>query len=146
VKSVPPAHESRQDQTGHTPRAGSGCVDVVTLGPLGAVLDALVMRRKSPRRGSPLRSSSQGDATWSHGGSLPGTTSILVRSYHDFSWVAVFNARSPTGNFDGELDAALWAALARATSLPTHDLFSTSHRGSATRAALREASLRSSNN
>jgi hypothetical protein len=67
----------------------------------------------------------QGDATWSHGGSLPGTTSTLVRSYHNFSWVAGFNARSPTGNFDGELDAALWAALAQVTSFPTHDLFST---------------------
>jgi len=67
----------------------------------------------------------QGDATWSHGGSLPGTTSTLVRSYHNFSWVAVFNARSPTGNFDGELDAALWGALAQVTSFPTHDLFST---------------------
>jgi N-acyl-D-amino-acid deacylase len=67
----------------------------------------------------------QGDATWSHGGSLPGTTSTLVRSYHNFSWVAAFNARSPTGNFDGELDAALWNALALVTSFPTHDLFST---------------------
>jgi CubicO group peptidase (beta-lactamase class C family) len=67
----------------------------------------------------------QGDATWSHGGSLPGTTSILVRSYHNFSWVALFNARSATGNLDGELDAALWAALAQVTSFPTHDLFST---------------------
>jgi CubicO group peptidase (beta-lactamase class C family) len=67
----------------------------------------------------------QGDANWWHGGSLPGTTSLLVRSYNDFSWVALFNARSDTGNFDGELDAALWDALAKVTSFPTHDLFST---------------------
>jgi N-acyl-D-amino-acid deacylase len=66
-----------------------------------------------------------GDANWWHGGSLPGTTSILVRSYHNFSWVALFNARSVTGDFDGELDAALWNALAHVTSFPTHDLFST---------------------
>ncbi len=66
----------------------------------------------------------QGDANWWHGGSLPGTTSILVRSYHNFSWVALFNARSATGNFDGELDAALWNALAQVTSFPAHDLFS----------------------
>jgi CubicO group peptidase (beta-lactamase class C family) len=66
----------------------------------------------------------QGDATWSHGGSLPGTTTLLVRSYHNFSWVALFNARSTTGNFDGELDAALWGALADVSSFPTHDLFS----------------------
>ena len=67
----------------------------------------------------------QGDANWWHGGSLPGTTSILVRSYHNFSWVALFNARAGTGNFDGELDAALWSALAQVKSFPTHDLFST---------------------
>ena len=67
----------------------------------------------------------QGDANWWHGGSLPGTTSILVRSYHNFSWVALFNARSVTGTFDGELDAALWDALAKVTSFPAHDLFST---------------------
>jgi N-acyl-D-amino-acid deacylase len=66
----------------------------------------------------------QGDANWWHGGSLPGTTSILVRSYNNFSWVALFNARSDTGNFDGELDTALWDALAHVTSFPTHDLFS----------------------
>jgi hypothetical protein len=46
-----------------------------------------------------------------------------VRSYHNFSWVALFNARSGT-NFDSELDAALWNALAGVTSFPTHDLFS----------------------
>ena len=66
----------------------------------------------------------QGDATWSHGGSLPGTTSILVRSYHNYSWVALFNARAGT-SFDAELDAALWNALAGVTSFPAHDLFST---------------------
>ena len=67
----------------------------------------------------------QSDATWSHGGALPGTTSILVRSHHNFSWVALFNARSWTAGFDSELNAALWDALGRAGPFPTHDLFST---------------------
>jgi N-acyl-D-amino-acid deacylase len=67
----------------------------------------------------------QGDATWEHGGAWPGTTSRIVRSYHNFSWVALFNARSSTAGFDAELDAALWTALAQSTSFPTHDLFST---------------------
>ena len=66
----------------------------------------------------------QGDATWSHAGSNPGTSSLLVRSHHNFSWVALFNARSPTGTLAGELDAALWDAVASITSVPTHDLFS----------------------
>jgi len=67
----------------------------------------------------------QGDATWWHGGSLPGTTSMLVRSYHNFSWIGLFNARSLTPNSEAELDAVLWSALAGVTSFPTHDLFST---------------------
>ena len=60
-----------------------------------------------------------------HGGALPGTTSRLVRSHHGFAWVALFNGRSGTPGFDNELDAALWSALDKVTSLPTHDLFST---------------------
>ncbi|HEX8394504.1 MAG TPA: serine hydrolase domain-containing protein [Longimicrobium sp.] len=66
----------------------------------------------------------QADANWWHGGSLPGTTALLVRSYHNFSWVALFNARSGTGNLDAELDATLWDALAKTTSFPAHDMFS----------------------
>ena len=69
----------------------------------------------------------QGDATWTHGGSWPGTTAMLVRSYHNFAWVGLFNARSftPTSNSEPALDAALWSALAGVTSFPAHDLFST---------------------
>jgi N-acyl-D-amino-acid deacylase len=65
----------------------------------------------------------QGDATWTHGGSWPGTTSMLVRSYHNFSWIGLFNARSLAPNSEPELDAALWNALAGVTSFPAHDLF-----------------------
>jgi hypothetical protein len=65
----------------------------------------------------------QGGATWFHGGDLPGTKSILVRSYYDVSWVALFNAGAPP-SFGGELDDALWDALAGVTSFPAHDLFS----------------------
>jgi CubicO group peptidase (beta-lactamase class C family) len=65
----------------------------------------------------------QNGATWSHGGDLPGTKSILVRSYYNVSWVALFNAAAPN-SFIGELDAALWQALNGMTSFPTHDLFS----------------------
>ncbi|HVE48071.1 MAG TPA: serine hydrolase domain-containing protein, partial [Casimicrobiaceae bacterium] len=67
----------------------------------------------------------QGDATWSHGGSLPGTTAMLVRTYHNFSMVGLFNARSVTPSSEAELYATLWNALAPITSFPTHDLFST---------------------
>jgi N-acyl-D-amino-acid deacylase len=66
----------------------------------------------------------QGDANWWHGGTLPGTTGMLVRTHHGFAWVGLFNTRSLTANLEAELDAALGAAFAGVTSLPTHDLFS----------------------
>ena len=67
----------------------------------------------------------QGDANWWHGGTLPGTTAMLERTYHNFSMVGLLNARSLTANLEAELDAALWNALAGVTSFPAHDLFST---------------------
>ena len=66
----------------------------------------------------------QSGAIWWHGGDWPGTKSMLVRSYDNISWVALFNAGAPP-TFNGELGAALWDALAEVTSFPVHDLFST---------------------
>jgi len=66
----------------------------------------------------------QDGATWSHGGDLPGTKAILVRSYYNISWVALFNTSAPN-SLIGELDPALWQALNGMTSFPTQDLFST---------------------
>ena len=63
-------------------------------------------------------------ATWWHGGDLPGTKSLLVRSYYNVSWVALFNAGAPN-NLTSELDGALWSALSGITSFPTPALFST---------------------
>lgn len=65
----------------------------------------------------------QTDATWWHGGDLPGTKSVLVRSFYNVSWVALFNAGAPS-KFSSDLDNALWSALGGITSFPTHDLFS----------------------
>jgi N-acyl-D-amino-acid deacylase len=67
----------------------------------------------------------QGDANWWHTGTLPGTTSMLARTFNNFSWAALFNTRSLTANLEVEVDAALWNAFAGVTSFPTHDLFST---------------------
>jgi N-acyl-D-amino-acid deacylase len=63
-------------------------------------------------------------ATWWHGGDLPGTKAMLVRSYYNLTWVALFNAGAPP-KFNGELGDALWDALAGVTSFPTQDLFPT---------------------
>ena len=67
----------------------------------------------------------QGDANWWHTGTLPGTTSILVRTYNNVAWVGLFNTRSLTANLEVEVDAALQSAFAGVTSFPTQDLFST---------------------
>lgn len=69
---------------------------------------------------------SNGDANWWHEGSLPGTTTLLVRAYNGVSWVALFNARKEPGTcaFTCELDAALWNAVDDVQQWPTVDLFS----------------------
>ena len=66
-----------------------------------------------------------GDANWWHDGSLPGTSTLLVRNYDGVAWAALFNRRSSnqSGSFSGALDALLWNALAGVTGWPTHDLF-----------------------
>ena len=66
----------------------------------------------------------QNGATWWHGGDLPGTKAILVRSFYGISWVGLFNAGAPN-TFVNELEAALWQTLNGMTSFPTQDLFST---------------------
>jgi N-acyl-D-amino-acid deacylase len=64
----------------------------------------------------------QNGATWSHGGDLPGTKAIVVRSYYNVSWVALFNTSAPN-SLISELDVALWQSLNAMTSFPTNDLF-----------------------
>ncbi len=67
---------------------------------------------------------SGGDANWSHGGMLPGSISLIVRSYHGFAWAALFNSSpSDVDTFLGEVDNALWDAVNRITEWPSLDLF-----------------------
>jgi CubicO group peptidase (beta-lactamase class C family) len=54
-----------------------------------------------------------------HGGSLPGTSTILVRTNSKFVWAALANSRAP----DPQLDAMMWEINAAVPSWPTHDLF-----------------------
>lgn len=63
------------------------------------------------------------DANWWHGGSLPGTSTILVRANTDVVWAAVFNARTDDGVFASEIDSGMWLALREVTEWPAHDLF-----------------------
>ena len=57
--------------------------------------------------------------TW-HGGSLPGTHTLLVRRHDGLAWVVLFNQRSPT---DGEIDPALHRAADAVREWPREDLF-----------------------
>ena len=64
------------------------------------------------------------DANWWHGGSLPGTTTLLVRAANGYCWAAVFNARPEGANkLGGDLDAGLWKAFEEVQSWPDRDLF-----------------------
>ncbi len=66
----------------------------------------------------------KGDANWWHGGSLPGTSTFMVRSYHGLAWVALFNSRpADWETFMKELDHGLWQAIDQVLEWPTHDLF-----------------------
>jgi CubicO group peptidase (beta-lactamase class C family) len=66
-----------------------------------------------------------GRNTW-HTGSLPGTFTILVRTYNGMSWAALFNRRDdPSGKSYGDIDQALWTAANGVKTWPTNDLFPT---------------------
>jgi CubicO group peptidase (beta-lactamase class C family) len=50
-----------------------------------------------------------GKGNWWHNGSLPGTTSILVRTSTGMCWGALTNTRTqPSGTIDGALDEMVW--------------------------------------
>ena len=58
-----------------------------------------------------------GDANWWHTGSLPGTSTILVRTANNLSWVALFNSRpAASDSFFNELDSELWRAVDAVTA------------------------------
>ncbi len=64
------------------------------------------------------------EANWSHDGSLPGTSSLLVRTHHGMVWSVLLNSRPHDfSTFMGELDALMWRGLGEITDWPSHDLF-----------------------
>ncbi len=68
---------------------------------------------------------SNGDANWWHTGSLPGTTTEIVRAYNGLGWVALFNTRArDDAGFTNALDSGMWTAAAGVTAWPTGDAFS----------------------
>ncbi len=59
---------------------------------------------------------------WWHNGSLPGTTTIMVRTASQFCWAALANTRGP-GEIGGDLDQLMWQMVGKVTTWPKHDLF-----------------------
>jgi CubicO group peptidase (beta-lactamase class C family) len=59
---------------------------------------------------------------WWHNGSLPGTSTIMVRTFHQFCWAALTNT-SGSGGLGGDLDRLVWDMVGKITSWPGHDLF-----------------------
>ncbi|MFM7544438.1 MAG: serine hydrolase [Ignavibacteria bacterium] len=62
---------------------------------------------------------------WWHNGSLPGTTSEIVRNRNSqINWAILFNTRDQNGNINSAMDNLVWNVLPSITSWPTFDLFS----------------------
>ena len=59
---------------------------------------------------------------WWHDGSLPGSSSILVRTNDGFSWAFLVNT-GKTGDFSLRLDQMVWRAVNGVSSWPDIDLF-----------------------
>ncbi|MEU4290685.1 serine hydrolase domain-containing protein [Kribbella sp. NPDC026596] len=71
----------------------------------------------------PVTSGGTGRNTW-HTGSLPGTFTIVVRTYNGMSWAALFNRRDDaSGKSYSDIDAALWTAANSVKTWPTTDQF-----------------------
>jgi CubicO group peptidase (beta-lactamase class C family) len=53
---------------------------------------------------------------WWHSGSLPGTTSIMVRTASGFCWAALLNTRESHGDTGGALDTMMWQMVRKVKS------------------------------
>jgi CubicO group peptidase (beta-lactamase class C family) len=60
---------------------------------------------------------------WWHMGSLPGTTTILVRTSGGFCWTALTNTRRPGTEMAQDLDRLMWDIQHKVRKWPAGDLF-----------------------
>jgi hypothetical protein len=51
---------------------------------------------------------------WWHNGSLPGTSTIAVRTRSGFCWAAFINTRRPHSAIGGDLDGLVWTMARKA--------------------------------
>jgi hypothetical protein len=56
--------------------------------------------------------SGDGSGNWWHNGSLPGTTTIMVKTSTGMCWAALTNTRTePSATIDSALDAMMWSMV-----------------------------------
>jgi CubicO group peptidase (beta-lactamase class C family) len=53
---------------------------------------------------------------WWHNGSLPGTSTIVVRTHGGFCWAAFINTRRADSPLDGDLDRLIWSMAGQVKS------------------------------
>ena len=71
-----------------------------------------------------IRPVKSGGANLFHTGSIPGTSTLAVRTADGFAWVVMFNGRPQDKNgFRGDVDRGLWAAKSKVTRWSAGDLF-----------------------
>jgi len=60
---------------------------------------------------------------WWHLGNLPGTTTVMVRTAHQFCWAALTNTRKFKSSIHADLDKLPWDMIARIKKWPEEDMF-----------------------
>ncbi|MDQ3797875.1 MAG: serine hydrolase [Acidobacteriota bacterium] len=60
---------------------------------------------------------------WWHGGSLDGTTSMMVRTNSQYTWAVILNKRTNASGFLNAVDNLGWNCVNTTTTFPTHDFF-----------------------
>ena len=53
---------------------------------------------------------------WWHTGSLPGTSTIIVRTHSGFCWAAFTNTRRSNSNLTADLDKLIWTMVQQVTA------------------------------
>jgi CubicO group peptidase (beta-lactamase class C family) len=60
---------------------------------------------------------------WWHMGSLPGTTTVMVRTSGRFCWAALTNTRKNNSTLNDDLDHLMWDMVSKIRLWPAYDLF-----------------------
>ena len=83
----------------------------------GATID--IMKTASPANPAYAKGWAVNSAgNWWHGGSLPGTQTILARTAGGDCWSALTNTRRPDSGIGRELDQMMWDAVGKVTAWP----------------------------